>query len=115
MTFGSPSATSLYSAANVAGIALGKVGKAGFPLLYSTSVADNGKCSPDNHLSFFGVFRSPKRPPVTPVGKGARVHRQYWVQKVYRDQASSRKEVIVGIMSAGGNQILHMDLYVHRP
>jgi hypothetical protein len=66
VTFGSPSAASLYSAANVAGIAL-------------------GKCSPDNHLSFFGVFRSPKRPPVTPVGKEARVHRQYWVRKVYHD------------------------------
>jgi hypothetical protein len=85
VTFGSPSAASLYSAANVAGIALGKVGRAGFPLLYSTSVADNGKCSPDNHLSFFGVFRSPKRPPVTPVGKEARVHRQHWVRKVYHD------------------------------
>jgi hypothetical protein len=56
VAFGSPSAALLYSAANVAGIALGKVGRADFPLLYSTSVADNGNCSLLEALIAAGFF-----------------------------------------------------------
>jgi hypothetical protein len=79
VTFGDPSAGVSHSVANVAGIAIGKVGHS---ILLFSELCLQKESFLDIHMSVLGIFQSPQRPIVHPLRDGMAKNRQYWTSTV---------------------------------